>query len=158
MHHTYQTHYVSAQVVHQSQNNTKHVQVKFYYVYQCFCHNFLWDADKNLSTVLILLKVNLSGYILGCCTVYWHFRGSKNLWNIGKLLTNYIGKRPRRQPTSYTLPWEPHILQSDSIPHLHLCLLKIIFQQCWIYLIIRSPLILNPITPAYTSSIEVMCL
>jgi hypothetical protein len=36
--------------------------------------------------------------------------GSKDLWNVGKLLPDYTALQPRRQPSSYSPPWEPHIL------------------------------------------------
>jgi hypothetical protein len=36
--------------------------------------------------------------------------GSKDFWNIGKLLPDYTALQPRRQPSSYSLPWEPQIL------------------------------------------------
>jgi hypothetical protein len=35
--------------------------------------------------------------------------GSKHLWNIGKLLPDYMAQQPRRQPSSYSLPWELEI-------------------------------------------------
>jgi hypothetical protein len=35
--------------------------------------------------------------------------GSKHLWNVSKLLPDYIVQQPRRQLSSYTLPWEPKI-------------------------------------------------
>jgi hypothetical protein len=36
--------------------------------------------------------------------------GSKYLWNVGKLLPDYAVLQPRREPSSYMLPWEPQIL------------------------------------------------
>jgi hypothetical protein len=33
--------------------------------------------------------------------------GSKDLWNVGKLLPDYTKQQPRRQPSSYSPPWEP---------------------------------------------------
>jgi hypothetical protein len=36
--------------------------------------------------------------------------GSKHLWNIGKLLPDYMVLQPRRQPSSYLPHWEPEIL------------------------------------------------
>jgi hypothetical protein len=36
--------------------------------------------------------------------------GSKDLWNVGKLLPDYTVLQPRRQPSSYSPPWEPQIL------------------------------------------------
>jgi hypothetical protein len=41
--------------------------------------------------------------------------GSKNIWNVGKLLPDYTALQPRRQPSSYSPPWE------SQIPLLHLC-------------------------------------
>jgi hypothetical protein len=35
---------------------------------------------------------------------------SKNLSNVGKLLPDYTALQPRRQPSSYSPPWEPQIL------------------------------------------------
>jgi hypothetical protein len=37
-------------------------------------------------------------------------RGSKDLWNVGKLLPDYTALQPRRQPSLYSPPWEPQIL------------------------------------------------
>jgi hypothetical protein len=36
--------------------------------------------------------------------------GSKDLWNVGKLLPDYTVLQPRRQQSSYSPPWEPQIL------------------------------------------------
>jgi hypothetical protein len=36
--------------------------------------------------------------------------GRKDLWNVGKLLPDYTVLQPRRQPSSYSPPWEPQIL------------------------------------------------
>jgi hypothetical protein len=36
--------------------------------------------------------------------------GSKDLWNVGKLLPDYMALQPTRQPSSYSPPWEPKIL------------------------------------------------
>jgi hypothetical protein len=41
-----------------------------------------------------------------------HDGGSKDLWDIGKLLPDYTALQPRRQPSSYSPPWEPQILLS----------------------------------------------
>jgi hypothetical protein len=41
--------------------------------------------------------------------------GSKDLWNVGKLLPDYTALQPRRQPSSYSPPWEPQILPSKSV-------------------------------------------
>jgi hypothetical protein len=37
--------------------------------------------------------------------------GSKYLWNVGELVLDYTALQPRRQPSSYSPPWEPQILQ-----------------------------------------------
>jgi hypothetical protein len=39
--------------------------------------------------------------------------GSKNLWNVGKLLPDYTVQQPRRRSSSYSPPWEPEILLED---------------------------------------------
>jgi hypothetical protein len=50
-------------------------------------------------------------------TAFWDNRnlvevgGSKHLWNVGKLLPDYRAQHPRRQPSSYSPPWEPEISQ-----------------------------------------------
>jgi hypothetical protein len=36
--------------------------------------------------------------------------GSKELWNVGKLLPDYTTQQQRRQPSSYSPPWEPEFL------------------------------------------------
>jgi hypothetical protein len=36
--------------------------------------------------------------------------GSKRIWNVGKLLPDYMVQQPRRQPSEYLPPWEPEIL------------------------------------------------
>jgi hypothetical protein len=35
--------------------------------------------------------------------------GRKHLWNVGKLLPDCTALQPRRQPSSYSPPWEPQI-------------------------------------------------
>jgi hypothetical protein len=39
--------------------------------------------------------------------------GNKDLWDVGKLLPDYMALQPRRQPSSYSPPWEPQILLSE---------------------------------------------
>jgi hypothetical protein len=36
--------------------------------------------------------------------------GCRDLWNAGKLIPVYMALQPRRQPSSYSLPWEPQTL------------------------------------------------
>jgi hypothetical protein len=33
--------------------------------------------------------------------------GSKHLWNVGQFLPDYAAQQPRRQSSSFSLPWEP---------------------------------------------------
>jgi hypothetical protein len=42
-------------------------------------------------------------------------RGSKDLWNVGELLPDYTVLQPRRQPSSYSPPWEPQILLQTNL-------------------------------------------
>jgi hypothetical protein len=39
--------------------------------------------------------------------------GSKYLWNVGKRLPDYTALQPRRQPSSYSPPWEPQTLLTN---------------------------------------------
>jgi hypothetical protein len=48
--------------------------------------------------------------------------GSKNLWNVGKLLPDYTALQPRRQPPLYSSSWEPQILNR---PILTTCFLSV---------------------------------
>jgi hypothetical protein len=41
--------------------------------------------------------------------------GSKDLWNVGKLLPDYTALQPRKQPSSFSPRWEPQILQSYNV-------------------------------------------
>jgi hypothetical protein len=38
-----------------------------------------------------------------------------HLWNVGKLLPDYTALQPRRQPSSYSMLWEPEILLSNEM-------------------------------------------
>jgi hypothetical protein len=40
--------------------------------------------------------------------------GSKDLWNVDKLLPDYTALQPRRQSSLYALPWEPQISHLTS--------------------------------------------
>jgi hypothetical protein len=41
--------------------------------------------------------------------------GSDNLWNVGKLIPVNTALQPRRQPSSYSQPWEPQILLFTTV-------------------------------------------
>jgi hypothetical protein len=41
--------------------------------------------------------------------------GSKHFWNVGHYLPDYTVQHPRRQPSSYSSPWEPKILPSFDV-------------------------------------------
>jgi hypothetical protein len=47
--------------------------------------------------------------------------GSKDIWNVGKLLPDYTALQPRRQPSSYSPPWEPLILLIYTTVIIFLC-------------------------------------
>jgi hypothetical protein len=49
-----------------------------------------------------------------CCTHRPDDGGSKDFWNVGKLLPDYSALQPRRQPSSYLPPWEPQILLDST--------------------------------------------
>jgi hypothetical protein len=40
--------------------------------------------------------------------------GSKYLWNVGKLLPDYTAQKTRKQPSSYSPPWEPKFSLSST--------------------------------------------
>jgi hypothetical protein len=56
------------------------------------------------------------GCLLGCSAVHHQDDecpddgGSKDLWNFGKPVPDYTALQPRRQPSSYSPPWEPQML------------------------------------------------
>jgi hypothetical protein len=60
-----------------------------------------------------------------CCL---HHQGdewwNKYLWNIRKLLSDYLVLEPRRQPFSYLLPWKPQIQQKWFFNKQHLWILN----------------------------------
>jgi hypothetical protein len=41
----------------------------------------------------------------------WDDGGSRDLWNVGKLIPDYMALQSRRQPSLYLLLWKPQILQ-----------------------------------------------
>jgi hypothetical protein len=63
--------------------------------------------------------------------------GSKHIWNVGKLLPDYTEQQPRRQPSSYSPPWEPEISHINIFPYdvafnliiFHVCPYKYIYKQ-----------------------------
>jgi hypothetical protein len=81
------------------------------------------SASSNLLPVMAVF------WVVALCSlveVYQRFRGpfclhhrpddggSKNLWNVGKLLQDYTALQPRRQPSSYSPPWESQILLTSG--------------------------------------------
>jgi hypothetical protein len=61
--------------------------------------------------------------------------GSKDLWNVVKLLPDYTVLQPRRQPSSYSPPWEPQILQ-NTVLYLLICLTNKMSAVCVVLKII----------------------
>jgi hypothetical protein len=82
--------------------------------------------DDNFSSIITVKMVVL--WVVAPCilVVYWRFRstcclhhqdddgGSKHLWNVRKLLSDYTAHQPRVQPSSYWPPWEPEISQYNN--------------------------------------------
>jgi hypothetical protein len=99
------------------------------------CENWIWASGKILLVCTVQRWLS-SGLLRPCSLVevYRRFRGpcclhhpgrcvsewvsihrpddggSKDLWNDGKRLPYYTALQPRRQPSSYSPPWEPQIL------------------------------------------------
>jgi hypothetical protein len=48
----------------------------------------------------------------------------KHLWNVGQLLPDHMAQHPRRQSSSYSLPWEPEISPSSAV----LCMMGSLIQ------------------------------
>jgi hypothetical protein len=96
------------------------------------------DAD-NWTLTIMLHKANKNykdGCLLGCSAVWTDFSlstfqssvlppssgrwwwpddgGSTDLWNVGKLIAVYMALHPRRQPSSYSPPWEPQITPNKN--------------------------------------------
>jgi hypothetical protein len=69
-----------------------------------------WSLHFMFSSYNFICISNLLTHSLTHCP---DDGGSKDLWNVGKLLPDYTALQPRRQPSSYSLPWEPQILISD---------------------------------------------
>jgi hypothetical protein len=112
------------------------------------CHNLF---TLKCALILLLLcpsvfwlmfvnKVSLSWmavfWVVLCSLVevYQRFRGpcclrhqGDDLWNVGKLLPDYMALQPRRQPSLYSPPWEPQIYflflfcGSQILLHINLC-------------------------------------
>jgi hypothetical protein len=72
--------------------------------------------------------------------VYWRVRsscclhqgvdgGSNNFWNVGKLLPDYISQHPRRQPSSYSPPWEPEISRGSYMSTMRAFFLQHLYKQ-----------------------------
>jgi hypothetical protein len=61
---------------------------------------------------LVYMKMLVFWVVAPCSLVevYWCFRGTCCLWNVSKLLPDYMVLQPRRQPSSYLLLWKPQIL------------------------------------------------
>jgi hypothetical protein len=98
----------------------------------CPSHVFSWSGEKITKETNQIWsehgKMKIAVFwVVSLCSlveVYQCFRGpccfnmthcpvdggSKDLWNVGKLLPDYTALQPRRQPSSYSPPWESQIL------------------------------------------------
>jgi hypothetical protein len=96
----------------------KRVLFTLIYSTSLFIQNFLDRFIKPSNTKMVVF------WVVAPCSlveVYQRFRGacrvmskhpddgSKHLWNIGKLLPDYMAQQPRRQPSSYLPLWEPEV-------------------------------------------------
>jgi hypothetical protein len=77
--------------------------------------NVQWGSDisaLNTRKQRISVKFGMGGY-----TIPGPDGGdSEHLWNVGKLLPDYTSQHLRRQPSSYSRPWEPEISPNISVP------------------------------------------
>jgi hypothetical protein len=78
---------------------------------------YIRSADRLNCITIMIVEVRWSVVYIFCKTAfetdvgnYPDDGGSKDLWNVGKLLPDYTALQPRRQPSSYSPPWEPQIL------------------------------------------------
>jgi hypothetical protein len=75
------------------------------------------------------LKMAVFWVVAPCCLVevYRRFRGAcclhlqgpddggRKNGNVGKFIPDYMALQPRRQPSSYSLPWKPEILLTKTL-------------------------------------------
>jgi hypothetical protein len=66
---------------------------------------------------------NSLGFIIPSTT------SSKHLWNAGQLLPYYTAQHPRRQPSSYSSPWEPEISLHWECSAVTTCILNISIER-----------------------------
>jgi hypothetical protein len=57
--------------------------------------------------------------------------GSKDLWNDGRLLPDCTALQHRRQPSSYSPPWEPQIVLRLICSHLQTTILRMSVGSVW---------------------------
>jgi hypothetical protein len=59
----------------------------------------------------------------GACCLHHHpeDESSQHFWNVSKFLPDYNAQQPRRQPSSYSLPWESEISWKNNQWYLLKC-------------------------------------
>jgi hypothetical protein len=97
------------------------VCVKFNFFFQPCDYNCLWHGcfvlicvcfeDDCLLDVVLCSLIEIDLHFRGAyCLHFQHDDGgSKHLRNIIQFLSDYMAQCPRRQSSSYSLPWEPEM-------------------------------------------------
>jgi hypothetical protein len=112
---------------------------------------FLWvnffamkrSGFQQQAAIMLCSKMMAVFWVVAPCSlvgVYQLFRGpyclhrqvdddggSKDILNVGKILPDYTALQLRRQPSSYSPPWEPQIMLSSSLFSGVMCLFWPIF-------------------------------
>jgi hypothetical protein len=74
-----------------------------------FYHHIDYILYQGLKILGLKMTVFWDVALCSLMEVYRCFRGSKHLWNVSKLLPDYMAQHPRRQPSSYSPLWETEI-------------------------------------------------
>jgi hypothetical protein len=101
-------------------SKTKRPRIQDYIdIFRSFCaqNSSLGDAVYFRNTLcfictifsndLLAVKMAVFWVVAPCSVVEVYWRFSKHLWNAGEILLDYTAQQPRRQPSSYTPPWNP---------------------------------------------------
>jgi hypothetical protein len=68
--------------------------------------NSRYDRPVPVAQITCVVKMTVFYDVAPCSLVEVYRRFSKHPWNVGKLLPDYTVQHPRRQPSSYSPPWE----------------------------------------------------
>jgi hypothetical protein len=74
------------------------------------CNQKMGHCPRPIIDTIYFLEMAVFWFVVPCSLVevYRRFRGAfcLHIWNVGKL-PDYMEQQPWRQPSSYSLPWEP---------------------------------------------------